>query len=145
MNLTSRSRFGPQITTGSMADVSFLLVIFFMVTTVLTVFRGIDLELPAEVEEPQEVEVEHAIDIHVLAGGAIQVDGRAVDLAGVLPYVGAKLEADPAKPVILRTEADASYNDMLRVLDELRQAPDRAGFEVRNLAIPTLREMETFW
>jgi len=112
VKLQSRSRLAPTVTTGSMADVSFLLVIFFMVTTVLSVFRGLDLALPEEVDPSVEVEVEHAIDVHVIAGGALEVDGRTMALNALLGYVADKLADNPRKPVILRTDSGATYADM---------------------------------
>lgn len=58
----------------------------------------------------------------------------------LLPYVRSKLEKNPKKPVILRSEPDATYGAMIRVLDELRQSNDRMGFDIPALAIPTFRE-----
>ena len=46
MQLQRKPKGKAEIFTGSMADVSFLLIIFFMLTTVLGALRGIDLQLP---------------------------------------------------------------------------------------------------
>ncbi|MDP2982857.1 MAG: biopolymer transporter ExbD, partial [Candidatus Latescibacter sp.] len=41
-----RNRISQEIPTGPMADISFLLIIFFMVTTVFVVYRGFPVDLP---------------------------------------------------------------------------------------------------
>ncbi len=46
----------------------------------------------------------------------------ASPLEGLLPYVLDKLKQNPEKPVILRTDPDATYGDMIRVFDTLRTA-----------------------
>lgn len=146
MQLRRRPREQPEIFTGSMADVSFLLLIFFMISSALAVWFGLDLAIPTpSPETDHEVEVEHAIDIAVLADGRLEVDGRPVPVTGLLEHLAPKLEARPDKPVILRTHPDARYGAMIAVLDTLRSAPDRAGFEVESLVIPTLAEIALYW
>jgi biopolymer transport protein ExbD len=59
--------------------------------------------------------------------------------------VADKLKQNPDKPVILRTDPDATYGDMIRVFDELRQAPDKIDQEIKTISIPTRREIENLW
>jgi biopolymer transport protein ExbD len=140
MRIKRGQREPVEIFTNSMADVSFLLVIFFIVTSVLTASRGLDLALPEPVPDDEEVEFDESVDVHVLTNGSIEVDGRPMQISNLLPYIAPRLEADPLKPVILRTDEGATYAAMISVLDELRMAPQKVGFEIENLAIPTLRE-----
>jgi biopolymer transport protein ExbD len=63
----------------------------------------------------------------------------------VLPYIADKLKQNPDKPVILRTDPDATYGDMILVFDELRQAPDKIDMEIKTISIPTRREIENLW
>ena len=45
----------PEIPTASMADIAFLLIIFFMLTTVFSVTKGLDFSMPKEEEtEPDQ-------------------------------------------------------------------------------------------
>lgn len=145
MKLRERHEKNTSIFTDSMADVSFLLVIFFMVTSVIAVSRGLDWQNPEESPDNQTtVAVEESIDILVRADGSLEVDRKSMAIARLLPYIQKVLEENPKKPVILRADPKARYASMMMTLDRLRQAPERLGFEIENLVIPTLREQDAW-
>ena len=149
-----------EIFTGSMADISFLLIIYFMITSAFSADRGLDFALPEDTDTP-EIKQEDSIDVHVSRGGAIEIDGTGTPLEGLLPYILDKLKQNPEKPVILRTDPDATYGDMIRVFDTLRTAhvewTDEDGqplhtdvhgkplTEIQTISIPTQREIESLW
>ena len=133
-----------EIFTGSMADISFLLIIYFMITSAFSATRGLDFALPEDQDTP-EIKQEDSVDVFVQPGGGITVDGKPMPLEGVLPYVGEKLRQNPEKPVILRTDPQATYGDMITVFDELRRAPDKIDLEIKTISIPTQREIENIW
>lgn len=133
------------IPTSSMADIAFLLIIYFMVTTTFAATRGLDFALPKDDQETPVVEKEESILIEIHPGGVILVDNRNMRIDAILEYLKPKLERNAMKPVIIRPDPNAAYGDMVSVFDELRQAPEKAGFEVRNISIPTQREIERFW
>jgi biopolymer transport protein ExbD len=149
-----------EIFTGSMADIAFLLIIYFMITSAFSATRGLDFALPEETDTP-EIKQEDAIEVHVMAGGAIEVDKKGLPKDGLLPYVLEKLQQNPDKPVILRTDPDATYGDMISIFDLLRRAneewTDDLGnpmykdvngdplVEIKTISIPTQREIENIW
>lgn len=148
-----------EIFTGSMADISFLLIIYFMITSAFSATRGLDFALPEDTDTP-EIKQEDSIDVHVLPGGAIEVDGAGMPLEGLLPYTLDKLIQNPDKPVILRTEPEATYGDMIRVFDELRKSEQEWSEDgqplykdthgkplvgIKTISIPTRREIENLW
>jgi biopolymer transport protein ExbD len=149
-----------EIFTGSMADISFLLIIYFMITSAFSADRGLDFALPEDTDTP-EIKQEDSIDVHVLRGGAVEVDKDPMPLEGILPYCLEKLKQNPEKPVILRTDPDATYGDMIRVFDTLRRANDewtdvdgqpihmdvhgKPLTEIQTISIPTRREVENLW
>lgn len=143
MKLATR-RVSDAIPTSSMADIAFLLIIYFMVTTTFAATRGLDFALPKEDDQPPIVEKEESVLIEIQASGDLLVDGRPMRQSEVLDYLKPKLEVNPRKPVIIRPDANAPYGAMVSVYDELRQGADK-GVEVRNISIPTQREIDRFW
>ena len=77
MELRNRSRFRrtAEVPTSSMADIAFLLIVFFMLTTVFSANRGIEHILPAkeDVEDPKD---EEAIYIQIFPGRTQLPSGR---------------------------------------------------------------------
>ncbi len=141
----NKKKIDSEIFTGSMADVSFLLIIYFMVTSVFSATKGLDFQLPKEDPNTPEIKKEEAIDIFVPPDGPLQVDGKPMTLDQVLPYIAEKLKQNPKKPVILRTDPEAPYGRMIEVFDELRQSKDKIGMEIKTISIPTQREIENIW
>ncbi len=134
-----------EIPTSSMADIAFLLIIYFMVTTTFAATRGLDFALPKDDDSPPQVEKEESVLIEIQPGGALLVDTKSMPLDEVLNYLKPKLENNPMKPVIIRPMETAEYGYMVDVFDELRQAEDKIGIQVKNISIPTQREIDAFW
>ena len=139
-----RGTVNEEIPTASMADIAFLLIIYFMVTTTFAATRGLDFSLPQEEDTPL-VDKEESVLIEIQPGGVLMVDNRVMPLSEVLDYFKPKLERNPMKPVIIRPDELAEYGYMVDVFDELRQAKDKIGIEVKNVSIPTQREIQMFW
>jgi biopolymer transport protein ExbD len=132
-----------EIPTASMADIAFLLIIFFMVTTVFSATKGLELKLPDEKEDP---EPEPAVLIHVRSDG-VSVDCEPMELDAILPYLEPRLTRNPNKPVILYTDSQAAYRDMVAVYDLLASAKTEGspwGFSVSNISVPTRRDIEGY-
>jgi biopolymer transport protein ExbD len=143
MKKLSRAQANAEIPTASMADIAFLLIIFFMVTAVFAVTRGLDFELPEKKDVPQDIEREEAVHIKVLADNSYVVDGRPMPLDDLLGYLAPKLINWPDKPVMIQTDPNADYQAMLAAYDVLRTAqPDTHGFFVKVISIPTLAEID---
>lgn len=132
-----------EIPTSSMADITFLLIIFFMVTNTFAATRGLDFALPKD-ERATTIEKEESVLITIHPGGTLEVDGKSMRLEQILDYLKPKLAVNQTKPVIIRPEPEASYGDMVRVYDVLRRGKD-VGVEVKNITIPTQREIDQFW
>jgi biopolymer transport protein ExbD len=139
-----KGKVNDEIPTASMADIAFLLIIYFMVTTTFAATRGIDFSLPQEEDSPL-VDKEESVLIEIQPGGGLLVDNKPMELGAVLDYLKPKLERNPMKPVIIRSSENAEYGYMVDVFDELRQAPDKIGMEIKNVSIPTQREIDMFW
>jgi biopolymer transport protein ExbD len=146
----SKKKVPSEIFTGSMADITFLLIIYFMLTSAFSATRGLDFALPEDSTTPPEIKQEDSIDVLVRPGPVdappnIEVDGKATPIEGLLPYIAERLKQNPEKPVILRTDPDAAYGNMVAVFDELRQSEEKIGMKIETISIPTQREIENIW
>jgi biopolymer transport protein ExbD len=133
-----RREIPAEIPTASMADVAFLLIIFFLVASFYSVTRGIQFSLPKHDEAALTAEPEAAVLIEIASDSSLTVDNRAMALSDIRGYVGPKLVQNPTKSVILQTSLEAPYQAMTDVFDELRQ------IGVQNLVIPTSTELQMY-
>jgi biopolymer transport protein ExbD len=133
-----RRQVTPEIPTSSMADVAFLLIIFFLVASFYSVTRGIQFSLPKREEQAFASKPEAAVLVEIDRDGRIRADSKAMPLGGLRGYLEPKLRRNPTKSVILRTDLDAPYYAMTDVFDELRAAG------VINLVIPTRTELALY-
>ncbi|MBE6335841.1 MAG: biopolymer transporter ExbD [Lentimicrobiaceae bacterium] len=73
----------PDLTTGSMADISFLLLIFFLVTTTMDTDSGITRRLPPPVENPEmdvKVKERNIMNVMINKYDKLLVNGKPGDL-----------------------------------------------------------------
>jgi biopolymer transport protein ExbD len=137
-----------EIPTSSMADIAFLLIVFFMVTAVFSATKGIDFKNPPPQEE-SEIIPEESIHIYVTPENQLQVDQKPMALSELKGYMKPKLEINQAKPVIVQCDPESTYEGLMNVFDEIRQlegeiwGKDEDG-NVKNhvnLALPTQEEI----
>lgn len=159
-----KTQADPEIPTSSMADIAFLLIVYFMLTTTFAATRGLDFSLPKDDDSPPLIEPEEAVLIEIQPGGQVVVDQKPMELGhDILEYLAPKLANNPRKPVIIKPEATAPYGSMVAVFDILRQGkiidrtlvwkaknPDISDEQLENgkninVSIPTRREIDTFW
>lgn len=134
---TKKSHAEPEIPTASMADIAFLLIVFFMITSVFSVTRGLEFQLPKPEADQTPDSQEEAIHIHIISAGAdciFEVDKQQMLLSDIQIYIEPKLARNPNKFVIIDPDPDAPYRCMVDAFDELKQA------QVKNISIPTQAE-----
>ena len=120
-----RTRARAEIPTSSMADIAFLLLVFFLVTTVFDEERGLPITLP---EGEQDVPAENVLHIIAHADGRVGVRrGEAPQVHWTRPegIAGIWREAVAQRPGMIaavHTAPDAAYGRMVDVLDALQEA-----------------------
>ena len=146
-----KKRASAEIFTGSMADVTFLLIIYFMVTMAFSATKGLDFALPKEDPNRSEVKAEDSVFVQVKADGSFVIDGRPLELHRFSEYLRTKIDPGVSppiisKPVILRPDAEAPYGAMMAAFDELRQTKGKLGLgRELSISLPTQREIEAVW
>ncbi|MFK7850541.1 MAG: ExbD/TolR family protein [Akkermansiaceae bacterium] len=101
-------------------DVVFLLLIFFIVTTVFVKETGVEISKPrAATSEDLE---RQSILIAVTSESRVWHGGREIGQDGVRAVVAALLEENPDSPVIIRADASAPTEATVKVIDSAKLA-----------------------
>jgi biopolymer transport protein ExbD len=109
-----------EIPTASLADIVFLLLIFFLVTTSIDIQKGIGIVLPGF--EPFDVSPKMLTNVWINKEGTISVDGKITALNQLSPEIKTRLIHNPKLIVSLTTTAETDYDIYIKVLDRLKQA-----------------------
>lgn len=70
----------PEINAGSMADIAFLLLIFFLVTTTMSVDAGIAKKIPPKEENPSKIDIHkrNVLEVNINKNNQLFVDGKII-------------------------------------------------------------------
>jgi biopolymer transport protein ExbD len=141
-----KNREVPEINAGSMADIAFLLLIFFLVTVTMDVDTGITRKLPPPVEDDTKVDFNERNIFEVLINSAnmLLVEGKRGDLATLkdeAKHFFQNPDDDPNLPekkleqidllgsvyvskgvISLKNDRGTSYEMYIRVQNELTRA-----------------------
>lgn len=100
-------------------DCVFILLIFFIVTTVFIDESGIEVDKP---QAASAIQLEkNSILIAISADGAVVYGGRDIGIAGVQPLVKRMTQREEI-PVIIQADAQVPSGVFVRVLDEAKLA-----------------------
>ena len=134
--LKKRNRPGGEIPTSSMADIAFLLLVFFLVTTVFEEQKGLPIVLP-EAQEEVEVSQKNVLHMVIRPDGIVEVKrGESPQIQAARPSeISAIWRSEFSRNdkliAAVKTHPDASYRLMVDVLDQLQTAgADRVSLQL---------------
>lgn len=125
--MRKRNRPSGEIPTASMADIAFLLLVFFLVTTVFDEEKGLTIVLP-ELNNEVEVSQQNVLHLMVQPNGFVDVKrGEATNIHTVAASAISGIwrqEYTQNENLIasVRTSPTAHYGYMIDVLDQLQAA-----------------------
>ena len=117
-----KQKASAQIPTASMPDIVFMLLLFFMVSTVMKEYTGLPVNLPTAHKIEKLPGKRNVLHIWIDKKGRISIDDKLVELGAVKNLVYNKLVENPR--IIVSMKID-KYSDMGAVMDvqqELRKA-----------------------
>ena len=124
---SKKSKASSEVPTSSMADIAFLLLIFFLVTTTFPKDKGLAIVLP-EAGEETEVSQRNILHLLIQSSGIVIVrrgesqqeqQMRAQEIEGLWRQ---EVTANPNLIAAVKTHPDAPYKFMVDVLDALHSA-----------------------
>ena len=122
MNFKKKGGVSHSIPTGSMADITFLLLIFFMVSTVFVRYRVTGIIMP-KAEKIEELKKRRHINyLWVSADRKIFIDDKLANLDQVAGIFYDRRVKDPRMIVSLKCDYRAPYGLISSVMEELRKA-----------------------
>ena len=122
MKIQRKTRTSNEISTSSMPDIIFMLLIFFMVTTVMREYEGLDVIMPrAKMIEKLESK-RHTSYIWATKDGLVSVDDRIININSLSGLMYNKIAKDPRITVSLKSDEKATMKLITDIHTQLRKA-----------------------
>ncbi len=120
MKIARRSRFKVEIPTASTSDIAFLLILFFMVSTVFRTEQGIHINLP-KAKSTERIRLRrNTVNVWVDNDGFITVQDKRISLAQLGYFLQNQLAANPDLIVLLRADKEAKYGVVNKIVEKMK-------------------------
>ena len=122
MKFKRKSNIESKISTSSMPDIIFMLLIFFMVTTVLREYSGLQISLPKAERIEKLKSKRHTAHIWVSKDGLISVEDKLFKSDAIRHVMYEKRASDPQLTVSLKADLAVRMEVISSIHNELRKA-----------------------
>ena len=122
MEIERKNKASNEISTSAMPDVIFILLIFFMVTTVMKEYDGLPVIIPTANKIEKLENKRNTVYIWVSKDKIISVNDRLVYPADLANVMYDKIISNPKLTVSLKSDQDASMKLISEVHTQLRKA-----------------------
>lgn len=132
VKIKKKQRPDPEIPTSSMSDISFLLLLFFLVSTVIDVDTGIGLTLPEYIPLEQAEVVPLSKDrlaaLLINENGDVLLNGDIISIPQIRENLVEKIRSKIGQPknkklvVSVKTDRKTNYNLYIMALDQVKGA-----------------------
>ena len=122
MNFSRKTQLSSEIPTSSMPDIIFMLLIFFMVTTVLREYSGLPVNIPKAEKIEKLKGKRHTAHIWVSKEGLVSINDRLFAVQYVAKIMYEKRVSDPQLIVSLKADEEAKMELISSIHEELREA-----------------------
>ena len=122
MNFSRKTKISSEIPTSSMPDIIFMLLIFFMVTTVLREYSGLPVNIPKAEKIEKLKGKRHTAHIWSSKEGLVSINDRLFAVQDVAKIMYEKRVSDPQLVVSLKADEEAKMELISSIHEELREA-----------------------
>ena len=120
MLIERKNKISSEIPSASMADIAFLLLVFFLTTTVFNEEKGLELVLPEA--KAQEIQVSQNANSRIVLKKGKNPEEQPISIDGLSERMRQEITLNPKVIAAVKTDPDATYDLMVNVLDELQEA-----------------------
>ena len=120
MNIAKTAKASPSIPTSSMGDIVFLLLVFFMTTTIFKHENGLEVTLP-RAEAAKKQKTEQLAHVWVDQKSRISINDHMVYMPDIQGVMKARLEGNPLMIVSFKADNRVKYEVMNSIMEELKQ------------------------
>jgi len=110
-----------EIPTASMADIAFLLLILFLVTTTIDMDKGLGIVLPAEGEEI-EIKKDNILNCLINSSGNVLLGGESIKTKDISKKIRRKIAENDKLIISVKAHEKTKYSDYIAVMDQLKMA-----------------------
>ena len=122
MKIERKTHTSKEISTSSMPDIIFMLLIFFMVTTVMREYEGLDIIMPrAKMIEKLESK-RHTSYVWATKDGLVSVDDRIININSLSGLMYNKIAKNPKITVSLKSDEKTTMKLITDIHTQLRTA-----------------------
>ncbi len=118
----AKSEIKSEIPTASMPDIIFMLLVFFMVTTVLRTHEGLPLTLPSATKIEKLESKRDTAHIYVTKAGIVSIDDKVIPIPTIRNVIYAKMVENPKLTLSLKADRDTPRRIVAQVETEFRYA-----------------------
>jgi biopolymer transport protein ExbD len=111
-----------EMSLASMSDIAFLLIIFFMVTSVFTLRDGLHLALPDSSKSPVIISAKNVVTITLKESGDVSWDDAPVREEAIAERLKEAHAANPRLAVLLKVSPKTRYHRSVSVIDRIKTA-----------------------
>ncbi|MCK4448905.1 MAG: biopolymer transporter ExbD [Candidatus Marinimicrobia bacterium] len=122
MKLKKKSKMKTGIPTTAMPDIIFMLIFFFMVSSVLRDYEGLNVILPKAKQIEKLASKVHITYLWVSKEELISIDGKLLDVKSIRNIMYEKRTTDPQLITSIRSDQRVNMGLMNKIHKELRLA-----------------------
>lgn len=116
-----KQRLPPQLMLSPMIDMIFLLLVFFIVSTMyMSEIKTIPIRLP--VAQNSETVSKSNFAVTVKKDGVLYLEDNKIEMKQLVANAAAESKRDAAFSVIIRADGEANYKTVIKLMDELKGA-----------------------
>ena len=120
--ITKSRRPIPEVNSSSMADIAFLLLIFFLVTTTIDTDKGLGIILPPPGDMEIEIRKENILNCLINSQGKVLLDEEPTSVDKIHRIVKDKIRANDKLVISVKAHPKTAYRDYVQVIDQLKMA-----------------------